>query len=157
MCSWAVVRFLFVASHMDGRVEWFRRHRYAVPQVERAEIKELLLRTYATSRFASLPDVLLGYRLTRMPAWRQLRTRARFAAMQRRLKIAQGRPAFAALGASAAIGKSLYVLAEAATGRGLVASARRLEYPLGQALQERWNDVWIAANAAAREENRARI
>jgi hypothetical protein len=142
---------------MDGRVEWFRRHRYAVPQVERAEIQELLLRTYPTSRFASLPDVLLGYRLTRMPAWRQLRTRARFAAMQWRVNVAQGRPGYAALGASAAIAKSLYVLAEAATGRGLVASARRLEYPLSEALQKRWNDVWVAANAAAREEIRARI
>jgi len=46
-----------------GRREWFSRHRYRVPEVRRAEDQELLLRACATSRYACLEEVLLGYRL----------------------------------------------------------------------------------------------
>ena len=45
-----------------GRAAWFRRFRYAMPEVKRAEDQELLLRAYAGSRFACLDDVLLAYR-----------------------------------------------------------------------------------------------
>jgi len=45
-----------------GRVEWFRRHRYRLPEAMRAEDQELLLRSCPSSRFACLDDVLLGYR-----------------------------------------------------------------------------------------------
>ncbi len=46
-----------------GRLGWFRKHRYAIPEVRRAEDHELLLRTYSTSRFACLPEILFAYRL----------------------------------------------------------------------------------------------
>lgn len=46
-----------------GRREWFSRHLYRLPEVLRAEDQELLLRASATSRYACLDDVLLGYRL----------------------------------------------------------------------------------------------
>lgn len=46
-----------------GRKEWFSRHRYLEPEVRRAEDQELLLRASATSRYACMEDVLLGYRL----------------------------------------------------------------------------------------------
>lgn len=45
-----------------GRLEWFRRHRYRESAVK-AQDQELLLRSFRTSRFATLQDVLLGYRL----------------------------------------------------------------------------------------------
>lgn len=45
-----------------GRREWFLRHRYRSPEVVRAEDQEILLRSYPTSRFACLDEVLLGYR-----------------------------------------------------------------------------------------------
>ena len=44
-----------------GKTEWFRRHGYRAEMV-RMEDWELLFRTCATSQFANLPDVLLGYR-----------------------------------------------------------------------------------------------
>lgn len=55
-----------------GRAEWFRRHKYRVPEVVRAEDQELLLRAMPVSRYAALPDVLLGYRcrpLSMAPLW----------------------------------------------------------------------------------------
>ena len=44
-----------------GRIEWFRIHRYR-EDMDKAQDEELLLRTYRNSRFACIPDILLGYR-----------------------------------------------------------------------------------------------
>jgi len=45
-----------------GRRDWFCKHKYHIPEFRRAEDQELLLRTYKSSKFACLPDVLLAYR-----------------------------------------------------------------------------------------------
>ena len=45
-----------------GRRSWFQNHPYRLPEVNRAEDQELLLRSCKDSRFACLPDVLLAYR-----------------------------------------------------------------------------------------------
>lgn len=45
-----------------GRTSWFRKHRYLVPEVRRAEDQELLLRSCIDSRFACLDETLLAYR-----------------------------------------------------------------------------------------------
>lgn len=58
-----------------GKADWFRKHRYAVPESVRSDDQELLLRAYATSRFHSLPDVLYGYRLGDYQLKRTLLTR----------------------------------------------------------------------------------
>jgi glycosyltransferase involved in cell wall biosynthesis len=48
-----------------GRIEWFRRWRYE-ESAWLAQDQELLLRSYRDSRFANLPQVLLGYRKERV-------------------------------------------------------------------------------------------
>ncbi len=48
-----------------GRMEWFRRWRYE-ESAWLAQDQELLLRSYRLSRFANLPQVLLGYRRERI-------------------------------------------------------------------------------------------
>jgi glycosyltransferase involved in cell wall biosynthesis len=45
-----------------GRRQWFLTHAYRLPEVPRAEDQELLLRASATSHYACVGDVLLGYR-----------------------------------------------------------------------------------------------
>ncbi|MFS8930206.1 glycosyltransferase family 2 protein [Cupriavidus taiwanensis] len=45
-----------------GRLAWFRKHRYRIPEVRRAEDQELLLRSCTESRFACLDETLLAYR-----------------------------------------------------------------------------------------------
>lgn len=60
-----------------GRTEWFREHPYD-PRAVRAEDQELLLRTYAHSRFAGLPEVLLGYREERLRLGRISRGRMNY-------------------------------------------------------------------------------
>jgi glycosyltransferase involved in cell wall biosynthesis len=44
-----------------GRMEWFRSHRYDAKAI-RAEDQELLLRTFSTSCFSCVPEILQGYR-----------------------------------------------------------------------------------------------
>lgn len=44
-----------------GRTEWFHRNPYDADMV-RMEDWELLFRTYRHSRFANLPEIVLGYR-----------------------------------------------------------------------------------------------
>jgi glycosyltransferase involved in cell wall biosynthesis len=44
-----------------GRIAWFRRHRYCDDIVSGAEDRELLSRSSPSSRFAGLPEVLVGY------------------------------------------------------------------------------------------------
>jgi glycosyltransferase involved in cell wall biosynthesis len=44
-----------------GRTAWFRRHLYRA-QAVRMEDQDLMLRAHRTSRFANLPEILLGYR-----------------------------------------------------------------------------------------------
>ncbi len=58
-----------------GRAEWFRRHRYRFPEVLLAEDQDLLLRTYPTSQFACLEDVLLAYRKENFHLGKTLRAR----------------------------------------------------------------------------------
>jgi glycosyltransferase involved in cell wall biosynthesis len=45
-----------------GKNEWFRKFRYAFPEVRRAEDQELLLRSHELSCFACLNEVLVAYR-----------------------------------------------------------------------------------------------
>jgi hypothetical protein len=54
--------------------EWYRKHYYD-PRAIRFEDVELLLRSYPTSRFANLPDVLHGYREPRGGFWKRCQSR----------------------------------------------------------------------------------
>jgi len=55
--------FYLVHPSWMGRADWFRKYRYRIPEVVRAEDQELLLRAYPDSRFAVLDEILLGYRM----------------------------------------------------------------------------------------------
>ena len=45
-----------------GKRSWFIRHPYT-DNLTKEQDQELLLRCYHTSRFAALPEILLGYRM----------------------------------------------------------------------------------------------
>jgi len=48
-----------------GKQSWFAQHRYD-DGLTKGQDQDLLLRSYRTSRFAALPDILLGYRMERI-------------------------------------------------------------------------------------------
>jgi len=61
ICSspWSV--FLLAHPTWMGKRDWFLRYQYRV-SARRAQDQDLLLRAHESSRYACLPDVLLGYR-----------------------------------------------------------------------------------------------
>lgn len=59
-----------------GRAAWFRKYRYG--SWYRAEDQDLLLRSFSESRFACLPEVLLGYRQGPLSAGKLLAARHSF-------------------------------------------------------------------------------
>jgi glycosyltransferase involved in cell wall biosynthesis len=99
-----------------GRIEWFRRYRYRIPEVVRAEDQELLLRSYRTSRFACLPEVFLGYRRPGLTLETVLTARKHLAFAQWRVNLEQGRPGQAVLGFLAVALKALADIALSAAG-----------------------------------------
>jgi len=81
-----------------GRIEWFRRHRYTMPEVVRAEDQDLLLRTYDSSRFACVDEILFGYRKAPHSLGKLWTARINLARAQLRVHAAKGRWTYAVLG-----------------------------------------------------------
>lgn len=66
-----------------GRTDWFRRHSYRVPAPYCCEDQDLLLRAHLSSRYHTLPERLLAYRVrSYTPMKKQFRTRMSMFQMQ---------------------------------------------------------------------------
>jgi glycosyltransferase involved in cell wall biosynthesis len=66
-----------------GKTEWFRNNSYRDPAPYCCEDQELLLRTHYLSRFHTLPDFLLAYRIRNYTKWqKRFRTRIEMAKFQ---------------------------------------------------------------------------
>lgn len=64
--------FYFPHPTWLGRIEWFRKHHYTEPGPYFCEDQDLLLRSYRESRFATVDEILFGYRVRRSVNWRKL-------------------------------------------------------------------------------------
>ncbi|WP_287758377.1 glycosyltransferase family A protein [Burkholderia sp.] len=89
-----------------GRTAWFRLHRYAIPEPVRSEDQELLLRAFVDSRFACLPQVLLGYRQGLFNLRKSLAARRSLGVAQWRIHSSRGCPELGLLGATVSAGKA---------------------------------------------------
>jgi glycosyltransferase involved in cell wall biosynthesis len=124
-----------------GRTEWFRKHRYAVPAPYLCEDQELLLRSHSSSRFASVDEVLLGYRIRTRPDWRKVAKIRRAMLRQQVLHFLRaGQWRFAVL--------ALFAFA-AKTGRDVwrrlrQASAVGSDQEVTSDVHRQWNEVLIA-------------
>lgn len=128
-----------------GRAEWFRRHRYFMPEVVRAEDQDLLLRAYPVSRYACIPDVLLGYRQGPYSVQKTLFARRQLARAQLRAHSEAGRIGFAALAALTWAVKSGVDLLAAVPGLdGLFFARMAGDVPTDA--RDRWSEVWERVN-----------
>jgi glycosyltransferase involved in cell wall biosynthesis len=66
--------FPMIHPTWTGKLSWFRTHRYRKEAV-RCEDHDLLLRSLLESRYAVLPEILLGYREERLELRKILRSR----------------------------------------------------------------------------------
>jgi glycosyltransferase involved in cell wall biosynthesis len=76
-----------------GRTSWFRAHPYTADAIM-CEDQDLLLRTHSESRFASLAEILLGYREERISIRKLLRTRCCFSRALVREALRRRSPAY---------------------------------------------------------------
>lgn len=83
ICSQAWRGFYFPHSTWMGKTAWFRANRYATPAPYCCEDQELLLRSYCSSRFATLDEILFAYRIRSEVNWQKLaRTRSAIVGFQ---------------------------------------------------------------------------
>jgi glycosyltransferase involved in cell wall biosynthesis len=123
-----------------GKGEWFRTHGYRV-ELARAEDQDLLLRTYKTSCFAALPDILVGYREESLSLRKNFVGRYSFCRSLLR-EAFQHKDYLLAL--RGIWGQSLKGLADfLAISTGLNHRAlRHRARPVEDSVRERWEEVW---------------
>jgi glycosyltransferase involved in cell wall biosynthesis len=126
-----------------GRIEWFRRHRYASPGPYFCEDQELLLRSYGDSRFAATPEILLAYRVRNGINWaKSVKTRRTLFRLQLRRFLAARQYASCALAAGAAAARiamdSLNALTHKLGGRGY---KRHDAAPIEPGVRQRWRQI----------------
>ena len=63
ICAKPWLGFYMVHPSWMGKTNWFKKYRYADPNPFFCEDQELLLRSFATSQFATVNQILFSYRL----------------------------------------------------------------------------------------------
>jgi len=74
IARWPLHRFKLMHPTFMGKTSWFRRYRYRDDAI-RCEDLDLLFRARAGSRFANLPEIVLGYRQGSIDLRKCLRSR----------------------------------------------------------------------------------
>jgi glycosyltransferase involved in cell wall biosynthesis len=126
-----------------ARAPWFQQHRYD-PAALRYEDVELLYRSYTSSRFANLPDLLYGYREMRGGFHKRLRTRmGRVRYLYTRRNTAERRTFY-----QAALAESVKIVSDAALAAvsARYAMLRLREEPLSDLEAADWRDVFEASS-----------
>lgn len=118
-----------------GRIEWFRRFRYREDAL-RMEDQDLLLRSYAQSRFAGIPNVLVAFREDSISLQKILQGRLNYC-----LALARTGGMFAAKGIPAHLLKA--ALDVVAVGSGLRYRLLRNRAQPGTAdIANAWQELW---------------
>jgi glycosyltransferase involved in cell wall biosynthesis len=132
-----------------GRAAWFRRFRYRVPEVIRAEDQDLLLRAYSSSRFACHPEPLLAYRVASVSLPNVFKARMSLAGALVREHARAGRYHYAALGAVISavrpIADAMRVLAALP-----LPSHRNISPVIEPSVRSAWSELWSQTEKCAR-------
>lgn len=100
-----------------GRIEWFRKYRYAEPGPYFCEDQELLLRSHEESRFGMIMEPLFAYRIREEINWRKLiKTRLTVLKVQLRHFLARGQLFFALMALLTFLGRSAMDMVKAVFG-----------------------------------------
>lgn len=138
----------FKLSHPTwiGKIEWFRDHQYQT-QAIRAQDQELLLRTYKTSCFACVPDILLGYREESLSLRKILTGRYHFSLALLKIALSE-RDFLLAFGIVEQALKALVDIFAITTGLNYkILGHRRGGIAVDTATLIRWQQVWSKCNS----------
>ncbi|MFA7279987.1 MAG: glycosyltransferase [Sterolibacterium sp.] len=129
-----------------GHSAWFRKHPYDA-RLPKAQDYDLLLRSHATSRFACLPEILLGYRQEHLSLAKTLTTRMQVAQAAMNFGKAHGeyiRPLFTMVQQLAKSGVDALAILTGLHYRMLQHRA----LPVALEEREQWRQLWQRLNSA---------
>jgi len=136
IARWPLYSFKLIHPTFMGKTSWFRRYFYRAEAV-RCEDHDLLFRARRDSRFANLPEIVLGYRQGAIDLRKQLRSRWMWSRCAGRYL---GPSGGLRVGAVEALRSCRDVLAVAAHADGAWLRARYA--PLNQEELSEWRQVW---------------
>ena len=122
-----------------GRMTFFRRWHYRASAIS-MEDQDLLLRAHRESRFANVPEPLLGYREPRLRLGKILRARRHMAVGFSQEHLRQGKPALAARAAAAQVVRATWDTAAIGL-RVNYGMLRHRAQPISDTERRRWDDV----------------
>lgn len=125
-----------------GRTAWFRQHLYR-PGAIRMEDQDLMFRTYQTSRFASMPDILVGYREDSFSLRKALTGRFHFVKLLTGGSRLRAQDLIAWRGITDQTLKALVEVFAVASGLNYRVLRHRAR-PLENSELRRWQEVWQA-------------
>jgi glycosyltransferase involved in cell wall biosynthesis len=143
ICKYPFAGFRICHPTYMGRLEWFRRYHYR-EEASRWEDQELLLRSYRFSRFANIPEVLLGYREERIDL-KKILTARRFRINLLQQEYYSRRPFLAV---TAVLKELLFGMLDyfAVKSRLNYSLLRHRARPITNAERRKWEGVWQILN-----------
>jgi glycosyltransferase involved in cell wall biosynthesis len=144
ICARPWVGFPMMHPTWMGKLDWFKKFQYR-PNAIGMEDYEIMLRTYQTSRFAALPEILLGYRVASLSLKKILVSRYHFciSLIQKALR---DRNLIFIYGVFLQVAKSFVEILTVPTGLGLKLMRHRLGSPVREADIAQWQQVWDRYN-----------
>jgi len=140
ICARPHLGFLLPHPSWLGRREWFMRYGYR-ESARRAQDQDLLLRAHRESRFANLPDILLGYRQDTPTARNIVRGRWQYSRALWRFAAVRGDYGLALRGLGHQVFRSAATLMLLGLGQGDAILRRRFPPARGEDLA-RWRNLW---------------
>ena len=127
-----------------GKLDWFQKFQYR-PDAIGMEDYEIMLRAYQTSRFAALPEILLGYRVASLSIKKVLVSRYHFCVSLIQKALTERNLIFI-YGVFLQVAKLLVDLVTIPTGIGLKLMKHRLGVPVKAADIAQWQENWSKFN-----------
>jgi glycosyltransferase involved in cell wall biosynthesis len=140
ICARPWASFILLHPTWMGKLEWFREHQYQ-PNAIRMEDQDLLLRTYQTSNFAALPDILLGYRVASLSLKKTLTGRYNLCLALSK-KALKDRNLIFVYGILLHIIKSCVEIVVIGTGLGFKFLRHRMGTPIEATDIAQWRKIW---------------
>ncbi|MFI5181884.1 MAG: glycosyltransferase [Thermoanaerobaculia bacterium] len=132
--------FLLAQPTFVGRTEWFRKYGYRDGTAP-TEDQDLLIRSHRHSRFANLPEVVMGYREAGLTVRKQLFARRQVTKALVRELLQESRPILAARAALEQAGKAAVDVFAVASGLDYRILGHRAG-PITEEEASRWRDVY---------------
>ncbi len=129
-----------------GRAEWFRKHPYDT-RLMKAQDQDLLLRTFRSSRFATLDEVLIAYRQDALDLAKMLLGRRVFIGSLWRYARRSGEFLPALEGIATHLLKSAADIATIGLGLNRLSQRNRLK-PVRSSVAKQWQDLQVRLGAS---------